>query len=391
MELEKVKEQLNSIIKAIAIVIGEITAIEEEQRNTKEQDRESVKSPQILKKEGDYMYTIKDTKVRMHGRTYEVRFRKLGFDLSTCGKTLTIAQEKMKEKLKDVNKQVKNKNFVKKEKAVTVESWSNIYLNKYKKMTLCEYSFKEMKRTVNLHVIKKFGTKKLKDVKSLELQEYFLELIESGKTRTAEKMKTYINGMFDMAVKNNLIRNNPMIAVVVPKHYRKHGTALTYEEEMKFIEDIKGNYYEDVFKFILYTGTRKSEVEKFKLSDVDFEKNTLIIHTTKVKDTVNGADRTVPIFPYLKPVLEKIVANAEEEQPLRHYISRCGAIFKKFLPNHHLHELRHTFTTHCRECGIDLELTSLWTGHAFEGNTTSAVYTHYSMEFQQKQAEKLRY
>ena len=53
-------------------------------------------------------------------------------------------------------------------------------------------------------------------------------------------------------------------------------------------------------------------------------------------------------------------------------------------------DLRHTFTTRARECGIDNELVAVWTGHSL-GNITSKVYTHFSMEHQQKQAQRLIY
>ena len=64
--------------------------------------------------------------------------------------------------------------------------------------------------------------------------------------------------------------------------------------------------------------------------------------------------------------------------------------FKKYCPDNTLKDLRHTFTTRARECGIDNELVSVWTGHSL-GNITSSVYTHFSMEFQQEQSKKLAY
>ena len=64
--------------------------------------------------------------------------------------------------------------------------------------------------------------------------------------------------------------------------------------------------------------------------------------------------------------------------------------FKKYCPNNTLKDLRHTFTTRARECGIDNELVSVWTGHSL-GNITASVYTHFSNEFQQEQAKKVEY
>ena len=63
---------------------------------------------------------------------------------------------------------------------------------------------------------------------------------------------------------------------------------------------------------------------------------------------------------------------------------------KKYLPEHSLKDLRHTFTTRARECGVDNELVAIWTGHSLS-NITSSVYTHFSMEFQQEQAKRIDY
>ena len=54
-------------------------------------------------------------------------------------------------------------------------------------------------------------------------------------------------------------------------------------------------------------------------------------------------------------------------------VKKLSVAFTKFCPNHQLKDLRHTFTTRARECGIDNELVSLWTGHSL-GNVTASVY-----------------
>lgn len=64
--------------------------------------------------------------------------------------------------------------------------------------------------------------------------------------------------------------------------------------------------------------------------------------------------------------------------------------FKKILPNHHTHELRHTFVSRAAEKSIPLELISKWVGHS--GKTmTDKVYLHFSWEYEIEQAQKLDY
>lgn len=264
------------------------------------------------------------------------------------------------------------------------KEWATIYLEKYKRVTVKPVTYDKIQRIAKKHVIEPFGDYDVTELKPLILQDYFAGLIADGKGRTAEDVKTFLTGMFDIIVKHNVIHSNPMHAVIVPKHYRKHGTALTFAEERALLEKVKGSYYEKAMLFMLYSGARGSEVYLFSENDIDYENNVIRITTTKQKDGVNKVYRYVPIFERLLPVLK---------MPGQYNVNskKLTMAFKKLMPDHHLHELRHTFTTRCRECGIDNDVTSLWTGHTFGGNTTSRVYTHFSMEFLQQEAKKLNY
>ena len=67
--------------------------------------------------------------------------------------------------------------------------------------------------------------------------------------------------------------------------------------------------------------------------------------------------------------------------------------FKKICPNHHLHDLRHTFITRAQECGIRREIVSLWAGHKADSSITSLVYTHLNQnkEVQTDEMKKFDY
>lgn len=352
-------------------------------------DKQEEEGALIEKQKEPIIFTLKDGRVRKKHGSYEIRFRKFGYQKSFCATSLEAAQEKFKVFLKDLNKQTQNGKIKPKTK-ITVASWATTYLNNYKRFTLCEKAFANIKRIAERYVIGKIGNVELKNVKAIQIQELLTGIILEGKGRTAEDVNTFFKGMFEKAIYNDLIKTDPMRGVFIPKHYRKHGTSLTLNEEQTFIRAIKGDHYEPILLFLLYSGARVSEAQRLTLSDVDLTANTVVIHTTKLKDRVNAKPRTVPIFPKLRPVLEQAVKKGIEF-PYKEMTNKAGQRFKKYCPEHHLHELRHTFTSRCRENGIDNELTSLWTGHSFAGNTTSAVYTHFSMDFQQKQALRLDY
>ena len=220
---------------------------------------------------------------------------------------------------------------------------------------------------------------RIADIKPILIQG-FLDKENEKAPRQCEDVKMLLNNIFDYAVNNGIIERNPIKAVFIPKHERVTGQALTYEEERRFVTEIRNSKYENVFLKMLYSGIRPTEAS---FVNEDVTANTLTIKNAKLKSYQKNYYRTIPIFPLYKRTLNL--------SPLGKYQhNKLCEEFKRFLPNHTLKDLRHTFTTRARECGIDNELVAVWTGHSL-GNITSSVYTHFSMEFQQEQAKKLVY
>jgi integrase len=62
-------------------------------------------------------------------------------------------------------------------------------------------------------------------------------------------------------------------------------------------------------------------------------------------------------------------------------------VFKKLCPNHHLHDLRHTYATRCAECGVAVNVCQQVLGHA-TADMTLNVYMHVLDEFKRKELEK---
>lgn len=206
-----------------------------------------------------------------------------------------------------------------------------------------------------------------------------LDDLHEQKPRACEDVKTLLSGIFEYAVNCGLITINPMKVIYVPKHQRETGKALTIEEEKAFIKKIDNHRFKYIFLKMLYSGIRPCEIEDLK---EDSEQHVIIVKNGKLKSYQKNLTRTLPVFPMFEPYFgfrcEKVTRDLLNTE------------FRKILPNHSLKDLRHTFTTRARECGIDNEVVAVWTGHSL-GKITSSVYTHFSMEFQQEQAKKLVY
>ena len=337
------------------------------------------------------MPRLKDFKIRIkNNRYYEIRFRRYGYNVSFSSTNFEEAKRKAFEWLSTFEEQIKpqvhftvlsksESEHFNISKNIIFKQFADDYMFKVKIKRVKSITFKTYKNYYENIIIPTFGKLSLKSIKPIFIQG-FLDKIANKTPRACEDIKMLLNNVFDYAVNNGMIERNPIKAVYIKKHEREKGQALSPAEEIKFIADIKGTPCESVFLKMLYSGVRPGEVNSIK---EDPANNTITIANGKLKSYQKNLTRTIPIFPKYAETLSKPLTK-------KYNLNKLREEFKKFCPNNTLKDLRHTFTTRARECGIDNELVSVWTGHSL-GNITSSVYTHFSMEFQQEQAKKLTY
>jgi len=377
--------------------VNNLTALLEQlKRNPLISGKKGIKSgikgnSKFTKKEIEDMPRLKDFKIRVkNNKYYEIRFRRYGYDMSFSSKDFETAKRKAFAWLATFESQIQaNYNFTVLSKAesekfsankyVTFKMFADEYIYKIKKNRVKESTFRTYKVNYENYILPVYGNMRLNDIKPYFIQSH-LDKVNKKTPRACEDVKLLLNNIFDYAVNNGLIERNPIKAVYIPKHERKNGQAFTPEQEKAFVTQIKGSKYENYFLKMLYSGVRPSEV--LNITE-DIEHNTLTIKNSKLKSYQKEKYRTVPIFPKYLTTLDKPIKHKANLEQLR-------IEFKNYCPNHTLKDLRHTFTTRARECGIDNELVAVWTGHSL-GNITASVYTHFSMEHQQKQAKKLVY
>ena len=256
---------------------------------------------------------------------------------------------------------------------------------KIKEQTTKPSTFKEYERSFRVDLEPTFGNKPLADITRNDLQNYLFGIVGENKHRKAEKLALMLNCIFDMAAEDYNIPS-PMKKVVLPAYQTKKGEALTKDEEARLVnyckshKDVEGT---DALLVLLYFGLRKSELKSIEIIDGKW----LQCETSKERLGQNVVLRKIPFTPMVKKVLPYI----DFEKAKNTNLNTISTRMKRLLPNHHPHELRHTFISRCKECGVAGEVVSIWAGHSLSGTITSTVYTHYSEEFQLKEAEKVVY
>lgn len=308
--------------------------------------------------------------------TYEIRYRRDGFNISVSSKNLADAKERFIQALCDAKTDTMNdKTFF--------GQYAMQWLEVVKKPHVKENTYHDYCLMFKVHIFPKFGRMRLRDIKPIDVQKLINGLYEKKTFRIAEKVYVLLNALFAFALAEDLIVKSPMALIRKPKYEQKHGQAFTVAEEHELVGKFlaQKSLYGYAYIFMLFTGIRRSELASVQLSS-----QWITVITSKNRKGNSDKTRSIPISPMLKPFLPfmtKEIFSLRTEALTRY--------FSKLVPNRHLHELRHTFITRCQECGISRELVSVWAGHKADNTMTSNVYTHFSEDYQIGEIQKLRY
>lgn len=228
--------------------------------------------------------------------------------------------------------------------------------------------------------------RELTDIKQSDVQRLINDYVAQGKYRTATKIFQTLQAIFEFAVGDELIERSPMRALKPPKYEEQNGVALTLEEERELLLRIEESNCTPEIKaalvVLLYTGIRRSELASAKIID-----GCVAVICSKTRKGFQEKQRFIPVTPMLAPYIPGLdFAQLNALRP-----DALTQAFKRLMPNHHLHELRHTFITRAQECGVPREVVSVWAGHSPDSTQTSNVYTHFSREYMKKEAQKVKY
>ncbi len=134
-----------------------------------------------------------------------------------------------------------------------------------------------------------FGKKKIKDVKYSDVLFFYTDLITNKglQVNTLESINTVLRPTFELAVRDDIIRRNPVDGAYAEVKKRNGGArksrrALTVEQQREFIDYVAKNpfffHWYPFFVFLLGTGCRIGEAIGIRWDDVDMKKRTININ-----------------------------------------------------------------------------------------------------------------
>lgn len=313
---------------------------------------------------------------------YQVRYRRDGYDLEVAAKDLATAKNRFLKKLAEASRKVSLQGYP------LFKDYAAEWL-KEKSRTVKESTYKGYEQLVRVNLLPAFGEMSLAEITRKEVQDLLFSYADQGKNRTAQKLKVMLTAMFDVIVSDYPKLTNPMGKIVLNHYEVKKGRAFTKDEEKKIIDFCKEHpqyHGNSALLLLMYTGMRVGEL---KTAEYDGQYITCISEKTRKgrKEIV----RKIPISPMLKKILHMI--DFEKATHTNRDVARDT--IKRIFPDRHTHELRYTFITRAKECGVNPEVVMLWVGHEHDQDVrTSKVdrgYTTYSEEYLLSEILKIDY
>lgn len=367
--------------------------------------------------------------IRENKGTYEARAMVNGIKINLYGSNL----DRLLEEFNQAKEKAKNSVNYRKT-MITLNEWFEEWFSEVKAHKVKETSVNPMKNNFKRTFGFYLGSRKLKEIKPLDVQKALNAMEQDGIANSAMREALgRLRECMEFAVGNQLIASNPCLIVEVPWTYKKskEEIALTQEEQNTLLNEVEDSWYKEMFYFMCLTGVRVGELGGLKWSDIDFSKKTITIRRSLSCSYYNGTKREVLVspktvnstrqIPFLGEMEEILKSQRKKQDRLKQELGdrwRGGEEFRdlvfttsmgspcsryivekeikktikrirekeavlavqeqrepKIIRDFHPHTLRHTFATRCFENKMEPKVVQTLLGHSSISITLN-IYTH---------------
>lgn len=259
-------------------------------------------------------------------------------------------------------------------------------LDTYLKLDLKESTKRDYRFVIECY-LKDWLKMDVSDITRKMIEERFIFIRDIGLKKPshsqATKVMRVLTTLLNYAIGDEMIENNPC-DVLKLKRYKRFNTArtnhLTQQEASTVIKSLGASMQDLTVKMLMYTGCRKSEVQKMKWSNLHSIDG---IQYIKIVKTKNGKPHLIPITKQIKGILDAasdIDGTGEYifgKRCLRATFERLSSVIDKHFT---AHDLRRTFATVASDLGIDFYIIKRLLNHH-----ASDVTTKHYIQFETKQ------
>ena len=224
------------------------------------------------------------------------------------------------------------------------------------------------------------------------IRTWIASLLEKGiNPRSVNRKISTLKTYFKFLIREGELVENPMMKVVAPKSKKRLPVFIEEDQiasllnEVQFEEGFVGQRNKLIIELFYVTGIRLSELINIKISDVDFNNQSIKVLGKRNKERIiplsSNVVNDLNIFIENNQKNKYLFTNLEGEKLynklvyrlVNKYIGEISSVNKKSP-----HILRHTFATHMLNNGADINAIKELLGHA--NLSATQVYTHNTIE-----------
>ena len=287
---------------------------------------------------------------------------------------------------------------------------------KYNSNLITDRGYARTKDTIRIINKCYLANRKINDISSEELQEYFNSLTSHYSNSSIQKIFFQVKNAFQYCMNKGFIHENPMIEVMKPKSKKEDKVfdALQVDEQKILTEYLvsvtpEEMPYKNCLLLELYMGLRVGEALALQIGDINLQRNIISINKTLTTDIDNqvcigkttktyAGQRELPIPDFMRDFIIEQIEIAKNHKNHMLFTTPEGRLVLNSTVNRQLknvakqlgietpistHVLRHTYGTRCIESGMRAVALQRLMGHtdiSITLNTYTSIFNKYKLE-----------
>jgi len=246
-----------------------------------------------------------------------------------------------------------------------------------------------------------FGGLPVRSIGHSQFETWKIKRAAAVSARSFNYEREVLRRLFEYARSNvRIILDNPALDIKKRKVGKAELVIPTKEQFRKLVEMLRAEprvrIAADCVEFLGYSGLRLGEATQVCWRDVKFDSDSLLV-TGGEQGTKNHEVRTIPLFPPLRRLLERLADErggtaSDRLFPLDSAKTAIGTACEKAgLPHFGHHAMRHFFCSNAIEAGCDFKVIAGWLGHKDGGVLVAQTYGHLRNEHSTAMAKRLTF
>ena len=218
--------------------------------------------------------------------------------------------------------------------------------------------------------VQRFGFKYLTDITRSDINSGVCELSMKLSNATVNRYRSVVSVVFSYACRQLELADNPVRYIHSKPENNERTRFLSEAERTSLFKACKASSWDKLYLLVLLaitTGARKGELTKLRWNDIDFDRRTAYVATTK-----NGQPKVLPLTDSVIRELQLFdskdsslifASKVKEEAPYCFTKPWKKALENAEINDFRFHDLRHCCATYLAQSGASLLMISFVLGH----------------------------